>query len=190
MLVRQAVILVGGLGTRLGERTKDTPKPMLPVGGRPFLDTLIDEKDKNPQDDLMSRLVVEQLRPGLLSRKDVIEMARLLLIAGHDTTANMVATSVLALLLHEDQVALVRKDFTDAELSKAVDELFRYVNITHSGRRRVATADVMLGDQLIRAGEGVICKPTARVDARAEPSHPAAAGQFGNDLATTDVGHI
>jgi D,D-heptose 1,7-bisphosphate phosphatase len=42
-VLRQAVILVGGLGTRLGERTKDTPKPMLPVGGRPFLDTLIDE---------------------------------------------------------------------------------------------------------------------------------------------------
>jgi len=42
-VLRQAVILVGGLGTRLGERTKTIPKPMLPVGGRPFLDTLIDE---------------------------------------------------------------------------------------------------------------------------------------------------
>ncbi|MEH2544260.1 D,D-heptose 1,7-bisphosphate phosphatase [Bradyrhizobium sp. AZCC 2262] len=42
-MLRQAVILVGGLGTRLGEQTKTTPKPMLPVGGRPFLDTLIDE---------------------------------------------------------------------------------------------------------------------------------------------------
>ncbi len=42
-MLRQAVILVGGLGTRLGERTRTTPKPMLPVGGRPFLDTLIDE---------------------------------------------------------------------------------------------------------------------------------------------------
>jgi D-glycero-D-manno-heptose 1,7-bisphosphate phosphatase len=42
-VLKQAVILVGGLGTRLGERTKATPKPMLPVGGRPFLDTLIDE---------------------------------------------------------------------------------------------------------------------------------------------------
>jgi D,D-heptose 1,7-bisphosphate phosphatase len=42
-VLRQAVILVGGLGTRLGERTKTTPKPMLPVGGRPFLDRVIDE---------------------------------------------------------------------------------------------------------------------------------------------------
>ena len=42
-MLKQAVIQVGGLGTRLGERTKTIPKPMLPVGGRPFLDTLIDE---------------------------------------------------------------------------------------------------------------------------------------------------
>ncbi|WP_213770065.1 HAD-IIIA family hydrolase [Bradyrhizobium sp. dw_78] len=42
-MLRQAVILVGGLGTRLGERTKTAPKPMLHIGGRPFLDTLIDE---------------------------------------------------------------------------------------------------------------------------------------------------
>lgn len=42
-MLRQAVILVGGLGTRLGERAKLVPKPMLDIGGRPFLDTLIDE---------------------------------------------------------------------------------------------------------------------------------------------------
>jgi NDP-sugar pyrophosphorylase family protein len=42
-VLRQAVILVGGMGTRLGERTKTMPKPLLHVGGRPFLDTLIDE---------------------------------------------------------------------------------------------------------------------------------------------------
>jgi D,D-heptose 1,7-bisphosphate phosphatase len=58
-VLRQAVILVGGLGTRLGERTKTVPKPMLPVGGRPFLDTLIDE----------------------IARYDVID--EILLLAGH-----------------------------------------------------------------------------------------------------------
>ena len=43
-MLKQAVILVGGLGTRLGARTKLVPKPMLEIGGRPFLDTLIDER--------------------------------------------------------------------------------------------------------------------------------------------------
>lgn len=42
-MLRQAVVLIGGLGTRLGDRTRLMPKPMLDVGGRPFLDTLIDE---------------------------------------------------------------------------------------------------------------------------------------------------
>lgn len=42
-MLKQAVILVGGLGTRLGDRTRATPKPLLDVGGRPFLDTLIGE---------------------------------------------------------------------------------------------------------------------------------------------------
>ncbi|MBR1257988.1 HAD-IIIA family hydrolase [Bradyrhizobium sp. AUGA SZCCT0240] len=58
-MLRQAVILVGGLGTRLGERTRTTPKPMLHVGGRPFLDTLI----------------------GELARYDAFE--EILLLAGH-----------------------------------------------------------------------------------------------------------
>jgi D-glycero-D-manno-heptose 1,7-bisphosphate phosphatase len=65
-VLRQAVILVGGLGTRLGERTKTTPKPMLSVGGRPFLDALIDE----------------------IARYDVFD--EILLLAGHN------ADSILA----------------------------------------------------------------------------------------------
>ena len=47
-MLKQAVILVGGLGTRLGERTKLLPKPMLEVGGRPFLDYLLDEVSRYP----------------------------------------------------------------------------------------------------------------------------------------------
>ncbi|MCA1529377.1 MULTISPECIES: HAD-IIIA family hydrolase [Bradyrhizobium] len=47
-MLRQAVILVGGLGTRLGERTRLVPKPLLEVGGRPFLDYLLDELTRYP----------------------------------------------------------------------------------------------------------------------------------------------
>lgn len=120
-----------------------------------YIDKLIDEKDAQPQNDLLSRLVVDQLRTGAATRKDVVEMARLVLIAGHDTTANMVALGTLALLQHPDQ-AEVLKELTPAEMTVAVHELFRWVNVTHTGRRRVATEDVVVGGQLIRAGEGVI----------------------------------
>src|ERR1700761_394635 len=47
-MLRQAAILVGGLGTRLGERTRSTPKPLLDVAGKPFLDYLIDELARYP----------------------------------------------------------------------------------------------------------------------------------------------
>ena len=47
-MLKQAVILVGGLGTRLGERTRSVPKPLLEVAGRPFLDYILDELSRYP----------------------------------------------------------------------------------------------------------------------------------------------
>lgn len=52
-MIRQAVILCGGLGTRLGPLTETTPKPMLPVGGRPFLEILIGEVARQGFDDIV-----------------------------------------------------------------------------------------------------------------------------------------
>lgn len=52
-MLRQAVFLVGGLGTRLKERTRDTPKPLLEVAGRPFLDTLLDEAARHGFTDVL-----------------------------------------------------------------------------------------------------------------------------------------
>ncbi len=53
MSIKQAVLLVGGLGTRLGERTRETPKPLLEVGGRPFLHWLIDELRRHGLSDIL-----------------------------------------------------------------------------------------------------------------------------------------
>jgi len=52
-VIRQAVFLVGGLGTRLGELTKATPKPLLPVAGRPFLDHLLEKAAKARLTDIV-----------------------------------------------------------------------------------------------------------------------------------------
>lgn len=121
-----------------------------------YMEKLIDIKADKPENDLVSRLVAEQLKPGLLSRKDVIEMARFILIAGHETTANMIALSTLALLMHPDQAALLRESDDPAFIANAVDELLRYLSVTHTGRRRVAVEDLEIGGQLVKAGEGVI----------------------------------
>lgn len=122
-----------------------------------YLDDLMAQKDKHPENDLLSRLVVEQIRSGLLTRKDAVELARLILIGGHETTANMISLSTLALLRNPDQLELLKTNIDNpAFLSNAVDELFRFVSVTHNGRRRVAVEDVLIGKQLVKVGEGVI----------------------------------
>jgi cytochrome P450 len=119
-----------------------------------YIDTLLDRKDESPQDDLLSRLVVEQLRTGRLSRKDIVELARFLLIAGHDTTATTIALGTVALLQHPDQLAELTADPSLVE--NAVEEILRFVSPTHLGRRRVTVKDVVLGGCPLKSGEGVI----------------------------------
>jgi cytochrome P450 len=68
----------------------------------------------------------------------------------------MIALGTLALLENPGELALLR-DTDDPELvASAVDELLRYLNITHSGRRRLALDDIEISGELIRAGDGII----------------------------------
>jgi cytochrome P450 len=121
-----------------------------------YVHTLIEAKAAEPGDDLLSRLVDARLRTGELTSREVTSMAMLLLIAGHETTANQIALGVAALLRDPEQAARLR-DATDPNVvNGAVEELLRLLTITHFGRRRVAVADVEVRGTLIRAGEGVI----------------------------------
>ncbi|MFJ2212579.1 cytochrome P450 [Streptomyces sp. NPDC101062] len=120
-----------------------------------YLDELMSEKIAHPTDDLLSGLVAK-VEAGELTRAEVAQMGVLLLIAGHETTANMIALGTLALLENPDQFALLRDTDDPALVASAVDELLRYLNITHNGRRRVALEDIEVAGEVIRAGEGVI----------------------------------
>src|SRR4051812_5500210 len=73
-----------------------------------LLGRTVDEKIRNPQDDIISRLVVEQMQPGELSRGEILNMCQLLLVAGHDTTANQIALSTLIFLQNPEILAVVR----------------------------------------------------------------------------------
>jgi cytochrome P450 len=122
-----------------------------------YLDKLIDQKDASPADDLMSRLVVDVLRTGERTREHVIAQAKLVLVTGHETTANMIALSVLAMLANPDQLELLKAGQDEAQvIGNAVEELLRYISVAHTGRRRVALEDVDVNGTLIRKGEGVI----------------------------------
>jgi cytochrome P450 len=83
-------------------------------------------------------------------------MGVLLLLAGHETTANMIALGTLLLLENLDKLAALRDSDDPLFVAGAVEELLRYLNITHNGRSRVAVEDIELGSQTIKAGDGVI----------------------------------
>ncbi|MEU9688066.1 cytochrome P450 [Amycolatopsis japonica] len=120
-----------------------------------YLDRLIGEKLENPGEDLLSGLT-ERIRAGELTRQEAAQMGVLMLIAGHETTANMIALGTLALLEHPDQLALLRETDDPKLVASAVEELLRYLHITHNGRRRVALEDIEIAGEVIRAGEGII----------------------------------
>jgi cytochrome P450 len=120
-----------------------------------YLDELMGEKLARPGDDLLSGLV-ERVGSGDLSRQDVAQIGVLLLLAGHETTANMIALGTLALLEHPDQFALLRDTDDPRLVASAVEELLRYLSIVHGGRRRAVLEDIEIAGQVLRAGEGVI----------------------------------
>jgi cytochrome P450 len=133
-----------------------------------YLDDLMGEKLARRQDDLLSGLA-DRVEAGELTRAEAAQMGVLLLIAGHETTANMIALGTVALLEHPEQLDLVRDG--DAPLiANAVEELLRYLTIVHTGRRRVALEDMEIAGRQIRKGDGLIAaSDTANRDAEAFP---------------------
>ena len=120
-----------------------------------YLDELVGAKLANRGDDLLSGLA-GRIVAGELTRQEATATAVLLLIAGHETTANMIALSTIALLEHPDQLAILRNTDDPKVVAGAVEELLRYLNITHGGRRRVALEDIEVAGRHIAAGTGLI----------------------------------
>ncbi|WP_406256367.1 cytochrome P450 [Streptomyces chartreusis] len=120
-----------------------------------YLAGVVGKRIAEPKDDLLSS-IAGRVTAGELTHQQATEMALLLLIAGHETTANMIALGTLALLQHPDQLALLRESDDPGLVASAVEELLRYLHITHLGRRRAVTEDIEIAGQVIKAGEGVI----------------------------------
>jgi cytochrome P450 len=120
---------------------------------RQFMRRLVAHKRAQPSDDLLSELVHSDLDPALTD-EELVGIANLLLIAGHETTANMLALGIFALLEHPDQLHTLRAD--PSLIDGAVEELLRYLSIVHIGLTRVTLEPVTLGDHRIPADATVL----------------------------------
>ena len=114
---------------------------------------LIEDKERAPGDDMVSLLITGSPDNGV-ERSEMIGLVSLLLLGGYDTMVQMIGLGVLTLLEHPPQLAELAADHR--LVPGAVDELLRFLTVNHAGLPRAALADVVIGGQQIRAGDGVL----------------------------------
>jgi cytochrome P450 len=115
---------------------------------------LIEIKRGRPGDDLLSALIQARDDEARLSEEELIDLATQTLLAGHETTVSLIATGVVLLMRHPDQLAALRAD--PALIGPAVEEILRYDGPAEGSLLRVATADLELGGVRIRKGDAVV----------------------------------
>jgi cytochrome P450 len=118
-----------------------------------YLYNLVVTKEENPTEDLIGRQIAKARDAGEYDRTAMVSMAFLLLLAGHETTANMISLGTVALLRNPEQLEAIKQD--PSKTLSAVEELLRFTSITDTVTMRLAMEDLELGGQPIKAGEGV-----------------------------------
>jgi cytochrome P450 len=119
-----------------------------------YLGRMFEEKRKNPGEDLISALVRAEEAGDKLSESELLGMVFLLLVAGHETTVNLIGNGVLALLQRPDQLEKLRDD--PSLIKPAVEELLRYDGPVETSTERFASEDVPIGETVIPKGEMVL----------------------------------
>ncbi|MGY6658136.1 cytochrome P450 [Amycolatopsis sp. TRM77291] len=121
-----------------------------------YLEKLISHKEANPGAGpvgLVDDLVENQLKGGKVDRATLIQLALAMLVAGTDTTTNVISLGTLALLDNREQWDALVAD--PGLVPNAVAEMLRYVSLIEQ-YGRVATEDIDLGGHVIKAGEGIL----------------------------------
>nr|WP_221382878.1 cytochrome P450 [Actinoplanes polyasparticus] len=120
-----------------------------------YLAGLVERKRAEPADDLLSDLIAQHNQEdGQLSLAELIAMAALLVVAGHDTTVNLLGNAMMALLRQPEQADLLRS--RPDLLARAVDEFLRLDSSVEQSTLRFAQEDLELGGVQIRRGDLII----------------------------------
>ncbi|MFJ5224874.1 cytochrome P450 [Streptomyces sp. NPDC088400] len=148
-----------------------------------YMASLISAKRRQPGDALLDRLISARDGEDQLSEDELVSLAVLLLVAGHETTTNFVGNAVLALLQHPTELERLR-DNPD-RVPTALDELLRFDSPISTATFRYATEDITLGDTPIPAGAPVQVAPGA---ANRDPERFPSPDQL--DLGREAGGHL
>jgi cytochrome P450 len=119
-----------------------------------YLRKLVERRRADPQDDLITALIQAEEAGDKLSEDELMAMAFLLLVAGHETTVNLIASGTLALLVHPEQAERLRRD--PSLVKPAVEELLRYTSPVEMATERYAREDTEIGSTTIPQGELVL----------------------------------
>ncbi len=119
-----------------------------------FLNRLITQHIKTPQNDLTTALVQAEEQGDKLSQDELVAMLFLLLLAGHETTVNLIGNGMLALLEHPDQFAKLKAN--PILLDSAIEEMLRFTNPVQQISPRYALEDVNLNGQVIAKGSTIM----------------------------------
>ena len=138
-----------------------------------YIRSLLDAKRRTPADDLLSALVATRDGEDRLSEDELTSMVFLLLIAGHETTVNLIGNGVHTLLAHPDQLAQLRAE--PARLPAFLEEILRYEGPAQVATPRFTAEEVVLGGVTIPAGDTVV---PALMSANRDGAHFADATAF------------
>lgn len=116
-----------------------------------YIKSLLDEKRVHPGNDLTSNLVQVEENGDALSENELISMIFLLIVAGHETTVNLIGNGTLALLQHPDQMQRLQHDLS--LIPAAVEELLRFTAPVNLSDERWASEDISMHGKVIRKGE-------------------------------------
>lgn len=122
-----------------------------------YLSDRMDEIQPGDDSGLLARFTNNQLREGIMTRDQILDILVIMVGGGYETSANSMALSIITMLMFPDQLADLRANIdNDAFLHNTVEELLRFNPVTHFGRRRVALEDIEIGEITIKAGEGIV----------------------------------
>jgi cytochrome P450 len=121
-----------------------------------YIQELVPRKERDPGDDLISRLITDYVATGQLDYNTVAVNAVIMMQAGHETTANMIGLGTVALLEHRSVFERLGQTDDAAVIANAIEELMRYLSIVHAQVDRIATEDLILGGQQIRTGDRLL----------------------------------